>query len=128
MKPLLSLAATSTTVLGLMATGVMGSTTALAAGFNSVTCMNDYDGVQCGQSISIDIDDIAPLSSSLLRTLQNEINDWLFQQQLCCFPWPPFPQDIADQVVSFLEQPPFYIHTCTVVVPGTPVQGTAHCR
>jgi hypothetical protein len=71
---LLSLAATSTTLLGLMATGAMGSTTALAGG--GTNCQNDQSisGVQClgqinGNNIEIDISNVGNVSQNELNVL-----------------------------------------------------------
>lgn len=87
-KQLLALAATSTTVLGLVAGGAMGATTAFASG-GGTTCQNDQSisGVQClgqinGNSIEIDISNVGNGNNLQLVNLQNDLNNILNESNI----------------------------------------------
>lgn len=133
MKRLLSLVATTTIVLGIMATCAMSSTTALAG--EGTTCQNDQSisGVQCigyiygTNPVLINIEDSGPLNNVRLNVLDVYLDNFLNPGGIQ--PFPPTGQQIADQVVLILEKE-LDVHTCTVVIsePNFVPPPTAQCH
>jgi hypothetical protein len=79
-KQILAIAASSTTVLGLMATGVIGGTTALAGGTPTFVCENaplEFVKVECidaVHNITIELDVQNVLNGTQLNVLNGSLN------------------------------------------------------